>query len=317
MKGKHTIKVSNRRVHFTLELERNITVIRGDSATGKSTLVGLLRDYEELGSSSGVTLSSTKPCRVLNSVDWQLRLEKIRNSFVFIDEGNAFVSSQDFARAIHGTSNYYIIVTRESLYQLPYSVDAVLELKNTTRKTKTYNRSYPYYKSVDKTEARLNAVDRILTEDSNSGHQMFEHIAAVRGKHCDSAEGKSNIFRCLLSSGERSLVVADGAAFGAEMDKIHQLLKNHPEKIMLYLPESFEWLILKSGIIDSEEVRNILANPSDFIKAEEYMSWEQFFTALLVKLTAERDYMRYNKQHLTHFYFNEENVRKIIEAMGR
>ena len=35
MKGKHSIVVRNRRVQFALELERNITVIRGDSATGK------------------------------------------------------------------------------------------------------------------------------------------------------------------------------------------------------------------------------------------------------------------------------------------
>ena len=45
MKGKHIVTVRNRRVQFTLELERNITVIRGDSATGKTTLVGMLRDY--------------------------------------------------------------------------------------------------------------------------------------------------------------------------------------------------------------------------------------------------------------------------------
>ena len=43
MKGKHSIVVRNRRVQFALELERNITVIRGDSATGKTTMLGMLR----------------------------------------------------------------------------------------------------------------------------------------------------------------------------------------------------------------------------------------------------------------------------------
>lgn len=46
MKGKHSIVVRNRRVQFALELERNITVIRGDSATGKTTMLGMLRDYD-------------------------------------------------------------------------------------------------------------------------------------------------------------------------------------------------------------------------------------------------------------------------------
>ena len=49
MKGKHIVVVRNSRVQFTLELERNLTVIRGDSATGKTTLLGMLQDYEAQG----------------------------------------------------------------------------------------------------------------------------------------------------------------------------------------------------------------------------------------------------------------------------
>ena len=71
MKGKHSIVVRNRRVQFALELERNITVIRGVSATGKTTMLGMLRDYEELGTQSGVTVQCDKPCRTLTSRDWE------------------------------------------------------------------------------------------------------------------------------------------------------------------------------------------------------------------------------------------------------
>lgn len=67
MRGKHCVVVYNRRVHFTFELERNITVIRGDSATGKTTMLGMLRDYEEQGTQSGVTVQCDKPCRILTS----------------------------------------------------------------------------------------------------------------------------------------------------------------------------------------------------------------------------------------------------------
>ena len=65
--GSHSIVVRNRRVRFALELERNITVIRGDSATGKTTMLGMLRDYEELGTQSGVTVQCDKPCRTVGS----------------------------------------------------------------------------------------------------------------------------------------------------------------------------------------------------------------------------------------------------------
>ncbi|MCI7018622.1 MAG: hypothetical protein MR913_02220 [Clostridiales bacterium] len=52
MKGSIKVQVSNSHISFTLELERNITIICGDSATGKTTLIGMLRDYEENGRSS-------------------------------------------------------------------------------------------------------------------------------------------------------------------------------------------------------------------------------------------------------------------------
>ena len=89
MKGKHSIVVRNRRVQFALELERNITVIRGDSATGKTTMLGMLRDYEELGAQSGVTVQCDKPCRTLTSRDWESQLSRMKDSIVFVDEGNA------------------------------------------------------------------------------------------------------------------------------------------------------------------------------------------------------------------------------------
>ena len=85
MKGKHSIVVRNRRVQFALELERNITVIRGDSATGKTTMLGMLRDYEELGAQSGVAVQCDKPCRTLTSRDWEVSEElrpSLERSFV-------------------------------------------------------------------------------------------------------------------------------------------------------------------------------------------------------------------------------------------
>lgn len=317
MRGKHTIIVRNRRVQFTIELERNITIICGNSATGKTTLIGMLRDYEAQGRQSGVMVESDRPCHVLTSVDWENRLRAMQNSFVFIDEGNAFVNSKAFASAIMGTSNYYVLITRESLYQLPYSVEAVLELRETSRQGKfTCNQSYPYYKILPHQDETFSKVDCILTEDSNAGYQMFAHIGEINGKPCMSAQGKSNIYKKLEESqGERILVVADGAAFGADMERVYQFQKYHPFDVTLYLPESFEWLVLKAGIIRTEESEEIIENPSEHIESADYFSWEQFFTALLVRLTADQEYMRYNKQRLPEFYLQDGNVEKFLKAM--
>ncbi len=317
MRGKHSVIVYNRRVHFTLELERNITVIRGDSATGKTTMLGMLRDYEEQGAQSGVTVRCDKPCRILTSRDWENQLAHIEESIVFIDEGNAFVSSHAFAQAICDSSNYYVIVTRESLYQLPYSVEAVLTLKTTTRSRKcTYNKAYPYYGALGRVKDEINWSDCILTEDSGSGHQMFSKIAELHHGSCRSAGGKSNIFTCLeKSAGKKTMVIADGAAFGAEMEKIYRLMEMDQSRVSLYLPESFEWLLLKSGLIRNSELADILKAPANYIDSEKYFSWEQYFTDLLIRLASEHSYMRYSKDKLAPFYLQADNIKKVIDAM--
>ena len=226
MRGTYEVKVSNVNVSFTLELERNITILSGDSATGKTTLIEMLRDFEESGRSSGVTVHCKRPCRVLTNADWEYRLNGIRDSIVFLDEGNSFVKSEAFARAIQNSSNYYVIVTRESLYQLPYSVNAILKLKTTGRRGKTYVRAYPQYDHLADPVGEISRIQEIVTEDSNAGHEMFDHIAAENHISCISAQGKSNVFSQLANrTADRVLVIADGAAFGSELEKIYRLME--------------------------------------------------------------------------------------------
>lgn len=315
MRGTYEVKVSNVNVSFTLELERNITILSGDSATGKTTLIEMLRDFEESGRSSGVTVHCKRPCRVLTNADWEYRLNGIRDSIVFLDEGNAFVKSEAFARAIQNSSNYYVIVTRESLYQLPYSVNAILKLKTTGRRGKTYVRAYPQYDHLADPVGEISRIQEIVTEDSNAGHEMFDHIAAENHISCISAQGKSNVFSKLANrTADRVLVIADGAAFGSELEKIYQLMEAQPNKITLYLPESFEWLVLRSGILGSQTPKEILDHPSDNIESSLYFSWEQYFTDLLIQLTHDT-VLHYSKNHLNPSYLQPANVAKVLRAM--
>ena len=315
MRGTYEVKVSNVNVSFTLELERNITILSGDSATGKTTLIEMLRDFEESGRSSGVTVHCKRPCRVLTNADWEYRLKGIRDSIVFLDEGNAFVKSEAFARAIQNSSNYYVIVTRESLHQLPYSVNAILKLKTTGRRGKTYVRAYPQYDHMADPVSEISRIQEIVTEDSNAGHEMFDHIATKNHISCISAQGKSNVFSQLVNrTADRVLVIADGAAFGSELEKIYRLMEAQPNKITLYLPESFEWLVLRSGILGSQTPKEILEHPSDNIESSLYFSWEQYFTDLLIQLTHDT-VLHYSKNRLNPSYLQPANVAKVLRAM--
>ena len=130
MVGKYEIEVSNNRVTFFMEIKRNITIIQGDSATGKTTLVDMIQEYLLNGSDTGISLVCDCPCRVLAGNTWKEQLAGIENSIVFIDEGNRFVASAEFAKMIKGSDNYYVIVTREALDNLPYSVTEIYGIKS-------------------------------------------------------------------------------------------------------------------------------------------------------------------------------------------
>ncbi len=69
MKGIQHIEVSNRKVKFEFDLIRNITVIRGESGTGKTTLYNMISDYTRLQAASGVKLRSEKNCVALMDMD--------------------------------------------------------------------------------------------------------------------------------------------------------------------------------------------------------------------------------------------------------
>lgn len=47
MKGKYEVVVKSRRVQYKFSVIRNITILRGDSATGKTTLIDMIAAYQE------------------------------------------------------------------------------------------------------------------------------------------------------------------------------------------------------------------------------------------------------------------------------
>ena len=68
----------------------------------------------------------------------------MQNSIIFIDETANFIRTKKFAEMIRGSDNYFVIVTRDALSQLPYSIDEIYGLKNVSdsSKYKTYKKVY-------------------------------------------------------------------------------------------------------------------------------------------------------------------------------
>ena len=313
MKGMHRVIVSTKRLKYDFELRRNLTLVRGDSATGKTTLVDMIQDYVNNPSGTPVELTCDKKCYVLAGTLWKEQLNGISESIVFIDEGNEFIKTEEFAGSIQKTDNYYVIISRESLPALPYSVEEIYGIK-TSGKYGTLKQSYHEFYRLYGADTYKDSVapEVVITEDSNSGYQFFEYVCNENNLKCETLNGKSNIFHYLnMHKNEKLLVIADGAAFGSEIDRVMQLIKNR-ENVALYLPESFEWMILSTGLLKNGLVDKILENPSEYIESKEYFSWERFFTAILIDET-KGTYLAYIKKKLNEAYLSE-NVRKAILA---
>lgn len=317
MKGAYQVVVRNNKVQIKLYIKRNLTILQGKSATGKTTLLELIAAYDELGASSGVTVNCDAPCKVLSGRNWLRDLSSIENSIVFVDEDNAFMRSYEFAHAARHSSNYYVLVARESLPQLPYSVDEIYGLKNTNRSTtkypvysRTYASTYRIYGTAEFIGEKPQAV---IVEDSNSGYQFFSALCEKSGIPCISANGKSHIYDIVLEREESDvLVIADGAAFGPEMELPTSLQRF--KSIKLFLPESFEWLVLKSGLFADKETQDMLLNPFDYIESSEFFSWEQFFTHELINKT-KGSHFSYQKSQLNHAYLEGKTHNAIKESL--
>ena len=145
MKGKYKVSVENNRLRYEFEIKQNITIIRGDSATGKTILVNMLRQTQKFGASSGIDLICEVPCKILEGENWKLILENAADTIFFIDNGNAFINTEEFAEAVKKSNNYFVLITRENLHNLPESVDEVygLHCSGKYRDTrKMYNQLY-------------------------------------------------------------------------------------------------------------------------------------------------------------------------------
>ena len=314
MIGSHQVIVRNRRVQYKFTLQRNITILRGDSATGKTTLIDMIANYQANGAQSGIDIVCDKKCVVLTSTFWQNTLEQISDSIVFIDEGSPFIISKEFARMVKNSDNYYVIATRTPLYELPYSITEIYGIKNNAGgRYQGTKRLYSGFKAIyGKSFDKIPKPDVVIVEDTKAGYEFFKTVSDKHGIKCISAAGKSNVYNSVLELGtETALVIADGAAFGPEIERVLSL--KSVKNFVLYLPESFEWIVLKSGLVSNTE--DELSNTPEYVESSKYFSWEQFFTELLVDKT-RGTYLQYSKKKLNEVYLHPQNIKAVAEVIN-
>ena len=315
MIGKYDIEVVTRKVDYQLTVERNITILSGNSATGKSTLYRAIKQFENDGRASGIKLTCDRPCVILEGKNWENDLKEIKQSIVFVDEGAKFINTEEFATAIKKSDNYYVLITRQDLGNLPYSRHEIYELDTNRIGNRMFCKQQQIYKSNNIAQNAI--ISKIVTEDSKTGYEFYNEYAKTHNIQCEHADGKTNVSKKIVNknNSQTTLIIVDGAAYGSEMNNTMILINSIPGYI-LFTPESFEWLLLNSNILNEPYITEVLKAPYNYIESSEFFSWEKYFTDLLNKATKESNIMPYNKSNnkSLKIFTTGNNMKRVIES---
>lgn len=321
MKGKYYFRLQHKKKLYELEIKRNITVIQGDSGTGKTHLISLLSSYLDyklsgVGPGKNIFVETNADVDILTNRDWIRRKLDFDNQIIFCDEGFEFFNTPEFISYVKNSNCYFVFITRVPLDQLSYSPDEVYGLKRSNKiefLKSVYNEQYSIYNH----ETLDNWLpDIILTEDEGSGFTFWKSVAEQNGIHCETSKGNGGIKNYLykFNSNKNLLVIADNAAFGSQIDRVKTYVDTCPN-IKLILPESFEFMILNSKLIYADDLKDILERTYDFADSVEHKSWERFYTKYLTDITNNSDEYSYNKNNLKEYYW-KYHKNEILKANG-
>lgn len=293
MIGKYILDVNDGNVHYRLVLERQITIITGNSGTGKTSFYNLIYD-RVFRDNKGISIESDVEVvpLALPPKNWERVLNPYDNSIIIIDETSLAIHSKEFDAYVNGNNNYYILITRNPLTNLSYSVKSVFKLdseKSEITNLWEYKLDNLYEFG---TRRILKSTTDIVTEDSGTGYEFFSRLA---GDYIsvDSLDGAGNAYNYIKSShiDKSYLIVVDGSNFGRYMKKCYEKLE-YIDNIRIWAPESFEYLLLSSGCLNSilsnvAELKSVLENTYDYVDTTEFLTWERFFTHYLVQATKD------------------------------
>lgn len=327
MTGGFKFELKSKRLQYEILIKRKITKIIGESAIGKTELIRVLEDAENIYSKidiqckykysilnnnifkeivrSNINRIRTKITNP-NSTEFakELRnlLKQYDNTLFFADESFSLVFTDDFSLFCKFTDSFFVLINRAGLSNLPYSYTDIYNIRTSGK----YHWLEPVYNQEQFNKFIENSA--IITEDSNSGFDFFNRFYY----NVKPAGGKNNIIPLVENVTETTVIVADGAAFGSEIEILTNRIKKMQVNILLFLPESFEYLILMSDIFKDTEIQKNLQEPVSLISGL-FFSWEHFFTYAIKEYT-KRYPCHYSKHKLNRCYLEDCCFRGISEC---
>lgn len=311
------VKIATSVLSYDLKFDRRISVIKGNSASGKTTLVTAIQSIRDTDEGS---IESTLPIILGNNDRWETDLLTCSNCIIIYDEFKAFSTAKfnSMTQLLPQKNIYLLLITRvDSLVEFEennynkrkkaiggfsYSVNSIYKFSFNIS-TRTYiNEPYYDYPVDNKSQP-----DIILVEDSTAGFAFFKRlfkntkvVAATNGKSsiCDDLLELSKVYNNIL-------VLVDLAAFGCHMYDFNDNFKKS-SFIVRFVDkyECFEYFLLTTNLVNHiDEVQKVLASPDEY--ANDANSWENYFEELLQKVTYHKLYKQGHSSKLNVCYVKD------------
>lgn len=271
------IEAKSKRASYDFVLKRKLTIIKGMSGIGKTTLVNALTEE-----GNGFKCSISDPrytVALLHGRTWYIDMERWvkddKNNAILIVDDNRYSSTVEFCRLFNqDTHNFYMLIDRfvylsdfDSMAGLQVSADSVFELK-------TSGKAHWLAQVYEATEPSGRRLEFVATEDTKSGLLFLREL----NPNVSTTQSKTKILSFIDRNaarlrGSHMLLLVDLANFGLLIEKLAIKAKELNLDVSIishYL--SFECMLLESNFynydIDSIPNDVIAAYPSHEILLE-------------------------------------------------
>ncbi len=294
---KNTIKleVESPNYNFSCNINRRITLIHGDSATGKSSLTAILST-----TLPGVHIKCDLSTVILHNDSWKAILTSSTNAIVIADDLWC-AETAEFAsvcKAMLVKNNLYLVlITRAELGNFEEAEKVQSNGDHFGRLSISLNEIYNFctdginhWLEHDKISFHedFKKNDLILTEDTTDGYDFFDY----HFKHVNrSTNGKDSIISDIKKYDKNLniFLLIDSSAFGCHYEKLKRVILDAGYNVYFcYSYESFEYFLLCSNMLRFSPLVQYELNDTSY--ANRYISWETYFSDLINRSTYRKYY---------------------------
>lgn len=221
--GHLSLEIINRDCHYQINIDKRLSLITGDSATGKSNLVA--------------QISRKSATQIICNMDVIVFVTKMKiigySNTCFICDLDMIESITDIKTILSVQAEkdniYFILLGRSFIKSLPLSIDAIYDFKTVRGITENVQRY-----SLEMEYIIRDRVDCFITEDSKSGYEFIKQCESKT----ESLNGASNYIKVL---DRNCLLFLDSLGFGGYIVEFLSRVKR--KNIQYILWPSFEYFL--------------------------------------------------------------------------